>query len=286
MIHRLVSFVLALAALLGAARLGAGEEVRVVSQTVGTDELLYALAEPSQIAALSHISRDPAFSAIAKEAEAFPQLRLNGDVESVLRFRPTLVLVTDYSRGELVAQVRRAGVKVLVIDRYRTLEDNFASLRLLARELGPAAEARAEQIITSCRARVDTLREKLQGRPRVRVIAPSTYGVIPGDNSTFQDLCDHAAAENLAFTLGGLHGHATPPNEHMLAWPIERVVVAGFDDESALAPFKQLPPYRMMEAVRNNRIARLEPWQLSCISHYRVDAYEQLARALHPEVFP
>ncbi len=259
--------------------------MRVVSQTVGTDELLVALAEPAQIVALSHLSRDRAFSATAKQAEAFPQLRLNGDVESVLRFRPTLVLVTDYSRGELVAQVQRAGVKVLVIDRYRTLEDNFASLRLLARALGSGAEARAERLIASCRARVDTLREKLQGRPRVRVIAPSTYGVIPGADSTFQDLCDHAGAENLAFTVGGLRGHAAPPNEQMLTWPIERVVVAGFDDAAALAPFKQLPPYRSMEAVKHERIARLEPWQLSCISHYRVEAYEQLARALHPEVF-
>jgi hypothetical protein len=29
----------------------------------------------------------------------------------------------------------------------------------------------------------------------------------------------------------------------------------------------------------------LEPWQLACVSHHRVSAYEKLARSLHPEAF-
>jgi iron complex transport system substrate-binding protein len=42
-----------------AATFSFGAEVRVVSQSVGTDELLLALAEPGQIAALSHLANDP-----------------------------------------------------------------------------------------------------------------------------------------------------------------------------------------------------------------------------------
>jgi iron complex transport system substrate-binding protein len=94
---------------------GAGP-VRVVSQTVGTDELLLAVAEPSQIAALSYLSREPAFSAISEEAKRYPQLPKNSDLESVLKFEPTLLLCADYSRAEIVAQARRAGLKVIVID--------------------------------------------------------------------------------------------------------------------------------------------------------------------------
>ena len=129
------------------------------------------------------------------------------------------------------------------------------------------------------------LRERLRGVKPVRVISPSTYGVIPGDETTFQDFCAHAGAVNLGATLGHLHGHAAPPDEQMLTWPIDVVVLAGADDASALAPFKTLPPYQFMAAVRENRVARLEPWQFSCVTHLRVQAYEQLARALHPEAF-
>ena len=83
--------------------------IRVVSQTVGTDELLLSLAEPGQIAALSHLARDPDYCVAAVEARRYPTLSSNGDAESVLRFNPTLVLCADYTRAEMVAQLRRSG---------------------------------------------------------------------------------------------------------------------------------------------------------------------------------
>ncbi|MCC6416440.1 MAG: ABC transporter substrate-binding protein [Opitutaceae bacterium] len=260
-------------------------EVRIVSQTVGTDEMLLAVAAPEQIAALSHYARDPQFSGVAREAAAYPALDF-GDVETILRYRPTLVLLGDYSRPELVEQVRRAGVPVFMLNRYRTLEEAFDSLRQLAVAIGgDAAKARAEAVIIDCRQRVDALRDRLKGVPLVRVIAPSTYGVIPGGETTFQDICDFAGADNLALTLGHLEGHAPPPNEAMLAWPIERVVLGGSNVDDAIAPFLKLPPYAAMPAVRNRRVALLDFWAFSCVSHLRVHAYEQLARQLHPERF-
>lgn len=262
----------------------AAADVRVVSQFVGGDELLLALAEPEQIAALSHRAREPEFSAIAEEAKRYPQL-VGGDAETVLKHHPTLALFADYSRDELAEQVRRAGVRVMVFDRYESLEDAYANLRWLAKELGPAAEAKAERIIAECQARVRALAEKLRDVKPVRVIAPSTYGVVGGADTTFQDLCDHAGAINLAATLGGLRGHQPPPNEQMLTWPIDKVVVSGNTREEALAPFRRLPPYQFMAAVRENRAALLVPYMLSSVTHHRVGAYEHLARELHPEVF-
>ena len=279
----LLSFAIALAFTF--ARAAESAPVRVVSQTVGTDELLLALAEPSQIAALSHLATEPDFSAVSTEAAAYPQLAKNGDAENALKFSPTLILVANYSRAELVSQVRRAGVKVFVIEKYESLADAYANLRALARELGPSAEQKAETLIADCERRVAALAEKLKGVRPIRVIAPSTYGVIGGANTTFQDLCDHAGAENLAATLGKLTGHVPPPNEQMLTWPIERVVISGNDRDSALAPFLKLPPYQFMPAVREKRVALLKPWHISSVSHHRVAAYEQLARELHPELF-
>ena len=115
--------------------LGAAHPQRVVSQTVGTDELLLALADPGQVAALSHISHDGHFSPVAAEAKRFPALR-DSDAESVLRFRPDLVLAASFTRPETLALLRRAGVRLVVLDRFESLEDVYASLRSLGRELG------------------------------------------------------------------------------------------------------------------------------------------------------
>jgi iron complex transport system substrate-binding protein len=257
--------------------------IRVVSQTVGTDELLLAVAAPGQVAALSHLARDSEFSGVADEARAYPSLVLNGDAESVIRYRPTLVLCSDYSRPELIAQLRRAGVEVLAFDRYLTIEDTYANLRLLAHKLG--TDDRAERVIADCQARVAALQARLKGLRPVRVIAPSTYSLLPGGQTTFQDLCDHAGAENLAMTLGHLSGNAPQPSEQMLAWPVDFVVVGGADLTAALAPFRHLPPYEYMPAVQESRAALLPPYLLGCVSHYRIRGYEILARALHPEAF-
>ena len=133
--------------------------------------------------------------------------------------------------------------------------------------------------------RAAKLRERLVGATPVKVIAPSTYGVIGGAGTTFQDLCDFAAAENLAATLGGLEGHAPIPREQMLTWPVEKVVVSGDDVDSALAPFRRLPPYQFMPAVREARVALIESYMLSSVTHHRIEGYERLARELHPERF-
>ncbi len=278
-----VALLLLLCSLVRVAELaGAPAPVRVVSQTVGTDELLLALAEPGQIAALSHLARNPVFSTTAQQAGAYPQLVL-GDSETILRHAPTLVLVTDYSRAELVEQIRRAGVRVLVFSRYKTLDDVYANLRLLARELD--AEAKAEALIADCETRVAALREKLRGRKPVRILAPSIYGMLAGTETTFQDLCDHAGAENVAATFGGLSGHASAPSERMLTWPIEVLVVSGEGQESALAPYRELLPYKLMPSVREGRAVLMPENLLACVSHHRIDGYERLARQLHPEAF-
>ncbi len=254
-------------------------EMRVVSQSVGTDELLLALAEPGQIAALSHIAADPNFSAVAAEAALYPRIG-NGDAETILRHRPTLVLLTDYSRAELVAQVRRAGVRTWTFDRYATLADAHAALRALAAELGGEAPVRAERIVIADTRRVAALERRLAGRPRVAALAPTTYGVLAGSETTFDDLCARAGADNLAATLGNLKGFARLPREAMLAWPVEVFVVGGTSGE-----FEHAPPYPQMMARRPIRVVRLEPWMLGCVTHRRVDAYEALARALHSEAF-
>ena len=263
---------------------GPAAAVRIVSQTVGTDEMLLALANPGQIMALSKLARDPEFSAVSAEAASYPSLDPNGDAESVLKYRPTLVLCANYSRAELMAQLRRAGVRVLVFDQYTSIDAAYANLRRLGRELG--AEARAERVIAACQERTAKLSRSLRGVKPARVIAPSVYGFIPGADTTFQDMCDHAGAINLASTLGHLRGHAPPPVEQMLSWPVDWVVLGGTDPEEALAPFHRLSPYEFMDAVKSGRAVVLRPYLLSCVSFHRVDAYEELAHALHPEAFP
>ena len=259
--------------------LSAARPQRVVSQAVGTDELLLALADPGQIAALSHISHEVAFSPVAAEAKAFPALR-DSDAESVLSFRPDLVLAASFTRPETLALLRRARVRLVVLDRFDTLEDVYASLRILGHELGQ--EARAETLIAQCQSRVETLATRLKGVKPIRVLSAGVYPFTSGTGTTFQDLCDHAGALNTA-AEAGLKGHAPAPSEKLLVWRVEMLVAAG--DESVRTQLAAIPHYRLLPAFKAGRLVVLPGPMMSSLSHHRIAAYEALARALHPERF-
>ena len=259
--------------------LAAAPPRRVVSQTVGTDEMLLALADPGQIAALSNLGRDARYSPVAGQARAYPSLK-DSDAESVLSFHPDLVLAASYTRPETLALLRRAGVRLVVLDHFDTLEDVYADLRTLGRELGHPK--RAEALIAQCRARVAALAQRLQGVRPVRVLAASIYPFTAGSGTTFQDLCDHAGAINVA-AEAGLKGHQPTPTERLLTWNAE--VLVADDEPDIKARLGQLPAYRFLPAFQAGRLVLMPEPLLSSVSQHRIDAYEQLARALHPERF-
>jgi iron complex transport system substrate-binding protein len=269
-----------LAAALLAAAPPAGGPRRVVSQTVGTDELLLALAEPGQIAALSHLAREADFSPVAREAAGFPALK-DSDAESVLRFRPDLVLVASYTRAETLVLLKKAKVPVLLFDRFETLEDTRRNLRTLGDALGRTQVAK--DLLLQLDSRVEALRKRLDGVRPVRVLAASVHPYTAGAGTTFQDLCEHAGAVNVA-AEAGLQGHQPTPSEAVLGWKPE-VLVASGEDPSLPARLAGIPPYKHLQALRTGRVVLLPGALMSATGQHRLEAYEALARALHPERF-
>jgi iron complex transport system substrate-binding protein len=263
------------------AGLGAAPPKRVVSQTVGTDDLLMALAEPSQIAALSHLARDGRYSPSAPQAQRFPCLN-NGEAEDILRFKPDLVLVASYTQAETVTLLRRARVQVLLIDQFDRLEDLYANARRIGKAMG--REARAEELIRQWQGRVAGLAQRLQGVKPVRVLAVGFYPFTAGSGTTFQDICEHAGALNVA-AEAGLQGHAPTPTERVLTWNTEMLVAPAEPGLDLKAKLAELAPYRYLPALKQGRLLAMPGSLMAATSQARIDAYEWLAKALHPQRF-
>jgi iron complex transport system substrate-binding protein len=261
------------------ALLWAGRPLRVVSQTVGTDELLVALAGPGQIAALSHLARDPDFAPDPRGNAKFPCLR-TGSAEDILRFRPDLVLTAAYTAPETLAILRRAKVALVVLERFETLEDLYDS----ARRIGAALDRRerAEELVAQWKARVAALDRRLRGVKPVRVLAVGLYPFTAGAGTTFQDMCDHAGAVNVAAEQG-IRGHQPTPGEKVLTWKVDVIVTD--KGESMAERLKGMAPYKYLDALRQGRLVEVPGPLMSATSQARLDAYEWLARALHPEAF-
>ena len=75
------------------------------------------------------------------------------------------------------------------------------------------------------------------------------------------------------------------PSEQVLRWNPE-VLVGPKDEEKDLPTIlRQTPPYKHLPAIKHGNLVLIPGALLASTTHTRVDAYEWLARALHPERF-
>ncbi|WP_454002823.1 ABC transporter substrate-binding protein [Afipia felis] len=120
--------------LLGNAMGRAAEPPRhVVSFNLCADQLLLALADPAQIAALSPYATDATLSVTAKQGAAFPKIDWNS--ESVVDLAPDLVL-SGFTDRPTQAILAATGLRVVQVELVRNLDEARAQVREVAALLG------------------------------------------------------------------------------------------------------------------------------------------------------
>lgn len=103
--------------------------LRIVSLNLCADQLVLALADRGQIAALSHLATDPGISAAAAAAQGLPTTR--GTAEEVLPLRPDLVLLGPLDRLGTGRLLEARGIRVMRLG----LPDSFAATQVQIREV-------------------------------------------------------------------------------------------------------------------------------------------------------
>jgi iron complex transport system substrate-binding protein len=173
------------------------------------------------------------------------------------------------------------------MDKYETLEDVYACLLDVGNLLGQ--RQKADALVASCRARVDSLANSLKGVKPVRALSAGVYPYISGSNTSFQDMCDHAGAINVA-AEAGINGIVPIPTEKALSWDID--VLIGPNDFSPNEPgpklidrMKDMAPFRFLPAYRRGKVIEIPGALFAATSHHKITAFELLARQLHPERF-
>jgi iron complex transport system substrate-binding protein len=132
-----------------------GVPQRVVSLNLCTDELLLLLAEPGQIASLTHLSAREPETPLWKEARGFPAN--DGTLASAAELRPDLVL-TMGGGGDRLRIADRLGIDLIDLPFPQSIDDVIAAIRTLAARLGRAE--RGEALV----ARIAALRHSAPSR--------------------------------------------------------------------------------------------------------------------------
>jgi iron complex transport system substrate-binding protein len=107
---------------------------RVVSFNLCADQLVVALADSEQIAALSPYARDPQLSVVAEQARKFPAL--DWSAEGTVALAPDLVLVGPSDRRETRQMLTALRVPVADVALVTDIAAARAQIRTLATQLG------------------------------------------------------------------------------------------------------------------------------------------------------
>lgn len=207
---------------------------------------------------------------------------LKPSIERIIALRPQVVFVSTASQLEsFTSELEAHNIAVYVTDA-RDLDGVFRSIERLGGLLGRRSQT--EALLIELRARVNAVAEKVKAQPPVRVF----YQV---SDEPLYTIGRDAFITDLIKRAGGISVTAEVPG----AWP-------RYSAESALAAkpdaivlptggsmgdanSKPAGALKGSPAVANSRVYKINDDHLSRPGPRSVEGLEELARALHPEVF-
>lgn len=261
---------------------------RIVSLTLGTDEIITGLVPANRIAALTHLAEDASISNIVEQAGTVPH-KIRAEAETVIALNPDLVLVADWLPADLPQTLRDAGIPVYVYKTPHTIKDVEQTITVIAQVVGESEQGR--QLVRTMEEKLAEVRRKLDpvqaGQEKV-VAKLTAAGATGGKDSTFADICEQARTVSAA-VKAGLGPYDMMTKEQLVASRPDVLLLPTWDyqgkanQETSRADIMSDPGLQSVPAVQTDRLEAIPERYLSCTSQYIVFGVEGVAKAAYPD---
>jgi iron complex transport system substrate-binding protein len=252
---------------------------RFVSLAPNLTEIAYAVGAGDRLVG------DTTFCDYPPEAKNVVKVgdTLQPSIERILALRPQLVLVSTASQLEaFTKQLNEHQIAVYVTDP-RDLEGVFRSIISVGDLLNePGA---ASELVNQLRTRSEKVERAVAGLPRVSVFFQLSGQPLytAGKNSFVTNLIERAGGRSVTSDVNEAWPRLS--DEAALASRPEAIIMLSGDAMGANANTKVAVALRNSPAVRNGRVYVIDGDHLTRPGPRLIDGLEQIARALHPEVF-
>ena len=265
---------------------------RIISLTSFTDDILLDLVSLERLVGVTAYSQDPDISNVVDKAAAVRH-KLLVNVEVILALQPDLVFVANWTDAAEVAQLRRIGIPVFLLNTGLSVEEIERTILTVARlvggaESGKAMVARMWERLAEVESRVSSLRPD----ERRTVMDYTTWGSAQGRGSSWDEIVRRAGLIN---AVGGFAaddwGQVPLSREKMLQLDPDLLVVPGWiygNPAGAESFYRSIvgdPALRTLRAVREARVYRMPEGLKAAASQYIADAVEYLARLAYPRLW-
>ena len=261
---------------------------RIVTLSVGHDEITYALVPASRIVGVGAVTKEPMFSNVAhlaKEAKT-----LSREPEVILSVAPDVMVTSPFIKAEVVEVLSNVGLPVIQTALENDPESRINSILLLGYIYGE--EERAVAFAQEVRARFEALQAVVRDKPndqRRRVLATSRFSdkiFAAGASSTEGSIIEAAGGINVA-AAEGLTGNPTISLESVIAMRPEILLITQppdsgqpyIDDLLSNAALAEVP------AIRDGKVFLVDNTSFTTLSHWNLLGAEKLARLLWPDDF-
>jgi len=260
-----------------------GPAQRIVSLAPSNTEILFAIGAGDQVVGRDQLSDFPPEAASVTDiGTTFDTL----NTESIVSLQPDLVLAAEINTPEQVKQLEDLGLTVYYLKNPLTLEGMYDNLEIVAQLTGHTEEAAA--LIESLKVRVAAVDEKiapLSSRFSVFYELDATDPAKPftaGKGTFITQLIDRAGGYNIASEL---EGYPQMSLEQVVAADPAFIILG--DARYGVTPesIAERPGWENLSAVKNGQVLPFNDDLVSRPGPRLVDALEELAKLLRPELF-
>lgn len=262
---------------------------RIVSLSIGTDEILMDLVPAERIAALTYLSEDGGISNISDRAKQIPH-KIKANAEGILALQPGLVIIPDWQPVELIDILRSAGINVYVYKSPDTIEEIIRVIGEIAAAVGE--ESTGAAMVNQMNSELKEIADKLQSVSKEQQPVVMRYGLLGGTGgigSTFDDICRYAKVKNAA-ALGGLDKSGNLAKEQVVKLNPDIILLPTWDytGKTNLQHFQEDlekdPALQPVSAIRQRRLVAVPDRYLYCTSQYIVQGVRAVAAAAYPQL--
>lgn len=246
----------------GSAQRAPQAALTVVSLNPCIDAVLVEVADPRQVLALSHWSRDPASSSVPQEVARRYRVT-GGTVEEVLALKPDLVLASSFLDPATRNALDDLGLRVETFGIADTVVASTKQVRRIAALTGhPAAGERLVRRMEAALAKA----APPAGQQPVDAVLWQPGGIVPGQGTLITELLRRTGFADGAAARSYRQADYLPL-EAVLADPPELLLVAGSEAGQVHPVLDKLP---------GTRRERLDPALLYCGGPTVIRAAERL----------
>ena len=260
-----------------------GPAQKIISLAPSNTEILFAIGAGPQVVGRDQLSDYPAEAAAVTDiGSSFEAL----NTELIVSLQPDLVLAAEINTPEQVKQLEDLGLTVYYLENPVTLEEMYTNLEIVAQLTGHESETAT--LIESLKARVAAVDEKiapLSSRPSVFYELDATDPAKPytaGKGTFINLLIDRAGGFNIA---SDIDGYPQLSLEQVVAADPAFIILG--DAAYGVTPesIASRPGWENLSAVKNSQIFPFDDNLVSRPGPRLVDALEELAKLMRPELF-